>query len=128
MLLFASQNTSPTQPSEKSQEATKASTNPDEYKNLYEAQAKYLASILDVYFLTDGEYPLDIPYMIETIKMYPKDFPSIKKDDFKQIKKATELPEFKYKVRGDNQAYKFTYKGVEGETVTKKGDYQNDYR
>ncbi len=128
ILLFISQNTSPHHITQKEQNKADISANTDKYARLYKARAEYLKSVLNLYYVVEGNYPIDINFMVQTIKDSSKDFPTIKKSELKDIKDTAKLPHFKYQVRGDEQAYKFSYTNVEGKKVEVKGNYQKDYQ
>jgi len=90
------------------------------------AEANLIKATIEAYYASNGKYPSDY----EKLVAYVQDdrsgtWSANDKKDFTNIK--THLIDFAYTVRGDGQAYQFTYTDVDGKPVTIKGDYQNDY-
>lgn len=88
-------------------------------QKLENANADLIKSSLKVYYIEESEYPSEIEELL-----------SSKEGEIKDSLQASisNLNDFDYSVRGDRQAYKFTYKSIDTQLVTVEGNYQEDYR
>lgn len=90
--------------------------------------AKVVKADLDLYYALYGKYPTDRNDFVE--KLSNSEF--IKKKDkpfdaaFLQ-KIMNDLKDFSYTVRGDEQAYKFSYTDQYGEKKVIEANYQKDF-
>jgi len=85
------------------------------------ATAGVVKSTLNLYYVNHGEYPITIQRVVEDEKIDQKSR-TLFKDAIE-----VELKDFDYSVKGDESAYKFTYKSVTGEQISQEGDYTNEY-
>lgn len=105
-----------------SSEDNQANT-PDSYTQAIldaeEAAASHLEASLRFYYVTNviRQYPVNID------SLYDEQENSLLEDNVNKW-----LKDFKYSVRGDYQAYKFTYTDSLGEQQTVEGNYREDYR
>jgi hypothetical protein len=96
----------------------------------YELSAvKVLKADLNLYYALYGNYPTDKDKFLE--KLSENEF--IKKNEGKPFdtnslqKVMNSLKDFSYTVRGDEQAYKFSYIDQYGEKKVIEGNYQKDF-
>lgn len=90
---------------------------------------KVIKSAIGIYYAFYQEYPTDIDDLIKKLS-YKKNYEILHKKpyDTEYLKKVlVELKDFSYTVRGDRQAYKFTYQQKYGKQVTVEGNYQKDF-
>jgi len=86
-----------------------------------EATAGVVKSTLNLYYVNHGEYPITLQRVIEDENI-DQESRTLFKDAIE-----VELKDFDYSVKGDESAYKFTYKSVTGEQISQEGDYTNEY-
>lgn len=79
-----------------------------------------LSAHLDLYFVQKGNYPTDLERLQESIEK-PEDLAFLKEVE-------SNLKDLDYTVRGDGEAYKFTYTGLDGETKEVSGNYKEDFK
>lgn len=93
-----------------------------------EAQVKYeestanvVKTTLNLYYVHNGYYPIYINRVMEETR--------IDQESRNLFKEATEktLAEFDYSVKGNESAYKFTYKSITGEVMESEGNYEEEY-
>jgi len=92
-----------------------------------ENYARVIKADLNLYYVLYKQYPDDTRSLLEGLR---KDTYQDKKETEKQVliteKSIRELKDFNYVVRGDEQAYKFTYMGQFGRKEV-QGEYQKDF-
>ncbi len=105
----------------------------------YEVSAQNVVkSNLEMYYSFYQKYPSDTDELIEGLsnkKNYeilnqkPLDLSSLKRTIGKESNQYSwqELKEFSYSVRGDRQAYKFSYTDQYGKRKVIEGSYQKDF-
>ena len=90
------------------------------------ASANLIKATLTVYYIANNEYPVDYATLTSYVDNdQTGQWSASGKTNFDGIRKN--LKDLSYTVRGDFQAYQFTYTDSAGKPVTVKGDYQNDY-
>lgn len=94
---------------------------------LAESSADLMKATLNVYYVNYKEYPVTDTALSEDIVNNPHLYSENAAASIQSVR-TTDLQNFNYSVRGDYQAYKFTYTDpLKKETVTVEGDYQNSY-
>jgi hypothetical protein len=76
-----------------------------------------IQATINVYYTDKGHYPSSYEDLIE-----------YKPEDKADLEKyQTNLKDFEYTRRGDEQAYKITYTNIDKKTITVEGNYKEDY-
>lgn len=84
---------------------------------------------LDLYYIIYNKYPNSIEKLMEGLSD-ERNYKLLKRERYDRtlLKNVIkDLEGFTYSVRGDDQAYKFTYKHKYGEQKVVEGNYQKDF-
>jgi hypothetical protein len=91
------------------------------------SDANLIKAVLTQYYVRQGSYPFDYESIVEYVNNDDSgNWDTESKKNFNDIQ--THLKDLDYTVKGDRQAYRFTYTDITGKPVTVDGDYKNDYR
>ena len=96
-------------------------------QDLQDASADMIKASLDVYYVLHSRYPTSMDILKEDIATDPESWRASDASPDSMDTAIKELPGFTYEVRGDGEAYKFTYTDQRGEKRTVEGNYQEDY-
>lgn len=91
--------------------------------NLYTATTNLLKASLDVYYVANNKYPLNL----EDLYQFLSDNPDTR-DKLGQLRElVVKLDNFNYAVKGDRKAYNISYIDDKGNTITIQGNYDNEF-
>lgn len=90
-------------------------------KNYETAQENVVKSSLDLYYVKKGEYPRSKDKLVEELKKIE----GIKVDELE--KAIITLKDFNYQLRGDEEAYQFSYTDYIGQKHTVEGEYKKNF-
>jgi hypothetical protein len=90
-------------------------------KNYEITQENVVKSSLDLYYVKKGEYPRRNDKLVEELKKID----GLKIDELE--KAINTLKDFKYQLRGDEEAYQFSYTDSSGQKHTVEGEYKKNF-
>lgn len=92
-------------------------------KNVESSSVQELKASLDYYYVLEGEYPRNTEDLVKVLSRSEKN-----KEIIKALPIAIKsLKDFTFTVRGDEQAYKFTYTNSNGKQQVVEGNYKKDF-
>lgn len=92
------------------------------------ASINLIKSGIDVYVAYEGKYPYDLKKLTSKIKEIELKEKKIDGMDIAIEKAIKNIPTLKYSVRGDEKAYKLTYKNSREEIKTVEANYEKDFQ
>ena len=109
-----------------SQRNTESTKDMEVFTNAETSGIEWLEAELDLYYLENGQYPVDYSILEEYI-VEADDTDSATENKELLTSVEDSLDNLEYKVRGDGEAYQLTYTSDTGEMVTKEGNYREDF-
>lgn len=100
--------------------------------NYEKASANVIESAVEMHYVYEGKYPRSLKDLTDTLKVDINQMKERNLAPSEQFlptleKSIKDLKSLEYKVRGDDQAYQFTYTDFDGKTQTITGNYNKDF-